>query len=101
MPLAKGSSKETISKNISQLMHEGYEQRQAIAIAYKTAGKSRVDDMRDDMEEDEWNTLIRLLDKFLGEERKEPEHREDANTTYIDKKLAHCDSVCDMVIKRK
>lgn len=37
MPLTKGSSKDTISKNISELMHSGHEQKQAIAIALKTA----------------------------------------------------------------
>jgi len=37
MPLTKGSSKETVSKNISELMHSGHEQKQAIAIALKTA----------------------------------------------------------------
>ena len=42
MPLKKGSSKETISANIRELMHTGrYPQKQAIAIAYSEAGKSR------------------------------------------------------------
>jgi hypothetical protein len=42
MPLKKGSSKATISKNIRELMHTGkYPQRQAIAIAFSTAGKAR------------------------------------------------------------
>jgi hypothetical protein len=40
-PLQKGSSKATISSNISTLSHEGYPQKQAIAIAYSEAGKSR------------------------------------------------------------
>lgn len=40
MPLAKGSSKKVISENISTLVHEGRPQKQAIAIAYKNAGKS-------------------------------------------------------------
>ena len=43
MPLKKGSSDDTISENISKLMHEGYPQKQAIAIAYKEAGRSRED----------------------------------------------------------
>ena len=41
MPLKRGSSQKSISKNISTLRHEGYPQKQAIAIAYSKAGRSR------------------------------------------------------------
>lgn len=41
MPLKKGRSKKVISENIKELIHSGHEQRQAIAIAMKVAGKSR------------------------------------------------------------
>lgn len=41
MPLKKGKSKKTISANIGKLIHEGYKKDQAVAIAYKQAGKSR------------------------------------------------------------
>jgi hypothetical protein len=41
MPLAKGSSKKTVSKNIKTEMKYGKPQKQAVAIAMKTAGKSK------------------------------------------------------------
>jgi hypothetical protein len=37
MPLTEGSSRETISENIAKLVREGYDQKQAAAIAYKQA----------------------------------------------------------------
>lgn len=40
MPLRRGSSKKTISENISELRHSGREEKQAIAIAYSQAQKS-------------------------------------------------------------
>lgn len=41
MPLVKGKSKDAISENIRRLRHEGYPQKQAIAIAYSEAGRSK------------------------------------------------------------
>lgn len=41
MPLAKGKSKKTVSKNISKLVHEGRPQNQAIAISMSEAGKGK------------------------------------------------------------
>ena len=41
MPLKKGSSKATISKNIATEVRAGRPQKQAIAIAMSVAGKSR------------------------------------------------------------
>lgn len=41
MPLMEGSSKKTIGSNIGKLITEGYPKKQAAAIAYSTAGKSR------------------------------------------------------------
>lgn len=41
MPLKKGKSKKVVSKNISELRHSGYPEKQSIAIAMNKAGKSR------------------------------------------------------------
>ncbi len=40
MPLKKGKSKEVISKNIATEVRAGKPVKQAVAIAYSTAGKS-------------------------------------------------------------
>ena len=41
MPLKRGKSKEIISENIRTEMKAGKPQKQAVAIAYAKAGKSR------------------------------------------------------------
>jgi hypothetical protein len=41
MPLKNGKSKEIISKNISEMVHAGYPQKQAIAASLSKAGKSK------------------------------------------------------------
>lgn len=41
MPLLKGRDKATVSANIRELVHSGRPQKQAIAIAYSEARRSR------------------------------------------------------------
>lgn len=41
MPLEKGSGKETISRNIKTEIEAGKPRKQAIAIAFSVAGKSK------------------------------------------------------------
>jgi len=41
MPLKKGSSNKTISANIRMEIHKGHPQKQAIAMALRSAGKNK------------------------------------------------------------
>jgi len=41
MPLLKGKSKQVIARNIRTLIHEGKPQKQAVAISFSQAGKSK------------------------------------------------------------
>jgi hypothetical protein len=41
MPLSKGGSDKTVSKNIEELRHSGYKEKQAVAIALETQRESK------------------------------------------------------------
>lgn len=41
MPLKKGSAKKVISENVGELVNSGRPVKQAVAIAYSEAGKSK------------------------------------------------------------
>mgnify|MGYP001608309795 CR=1 FL=1 len=41
MPVLKGESKEIIGENIAELRRSGYDEKQAVAIAFSKAGKAR------------------------------------------------------------
>ena len=75
MPLKKGSSQVTISENIAELVRSGHPQKQAEAIAYKTAAEDCA--LASDMTPEDWGGLVRGLLKFFSEEAKEPEHAQD------------------------
>lgn len=40
MPLKKGKSKETVSKNVKEMVNSGYPQKQAVAASLNQARKS-------------------------------------------------------------
>ena len=41
MPLKNGSSTEIINRNIAELVRTGYKPKQAVAIAFRKAGKEK------------------------------------------------------------
>lgn len=92
MPLSSGSSKEKISSNISELVHSGYPQKQAIAIAMDKAGKSNKKKKKKPDEETATKSFILFrkaatitepADELIDEHKKlvhvlrTPEHEDD------------------------
>jgi hypothetical protein len=41
MPLSKGKSQKTVSKNIREMIKSGHPQKQAVAASLRSAGKSK------------------------------------------------------------
>jgi uncharacterized protein len=97
MPLKKGSSRETISSNIAELVKAGHPQKQAVAIAYKEAGQSKDGDisietaqevlsaLEIDLDADK--ELKAALEKIVGDCRamKVKDHKTIDNVTMFDR----------------
>jgi len=100
MPLHAGKSQETISKNISEMVHHGHPQKQAVAAALKKSREDalaaiekadslikrcdalagRIEQYRKDMDERDWKGV----EKFVQEEKREPEHKDAMDQPTID-----------------
>jgi hypothetical protein len=64
MPLKEGSSREVISGNISEMVHSGHPQKQAVAAALHNAGKSN----KDRALSRDRKTIKRFLDEAMAAE---------------------------------
>ena len=88
MPLKEGTSDEVISDNISKLMDEGVPQKQAIAMALRSAGKSKYDgsegtdhDDDGDIDSDDW---MMARDKAIKEKMDEEDSYCEEETDHDD-----------------
>ena len=85
MPLKEGTSDEVISDNISKLMDEGHPQKQAIAMALRSAGKSKYDgsegtdhDDDGDIDSDDWKMARnKAIKEKMSEEEEYCEEEDD------------------------
>jgi hypothetical protein len=86
MPMKPGTDEDTISDNISKMMEEGVPQKQAIAMALRSAGKSDMTEGTDhdddgDIDSEDWKTArdtaikkaMMEPDKDFGEEEEDPD----------------------------
>jgi hypothetical protein len=107
MPLREGSSREAVSQNIRTEMRAGKPQKQAVAIAMRTAGKARKDAEPSEIQKayNRWqNAAMKMKPSEYAEEMKKEyerlknEQRSDAERT-VEQVKAELRVVGDMVAR--
>lgn len=68
MPLKQSGSESAQSENISRLVHEGYPQKQAVAISYDIKRKNDMSDMYADIAA-RADALVKRFDTFMTRRR--------------------------------
>lgn len=87
MPLASGSSQEVISRNIGELVRSGHKHAQAIAAAFRMAGKDRkraLDEIGEAMTPDEWKGIAETLLGAMGRDEEGEIALDEASVRRID-----------------